>query len=80
LLRQHQRDGFQLHDRACQWLENGLAEAMTRTDLERARASQRRRNTYLASPLGEAGYIAGRVRDLTRQYLERRRWVGIVRS
>lgn len=76
LLHQHREDAFRLHDRACRWLEEALAEAMTPAELERARARQRRRNAYLRSPLGEAGYIVGRVRDLTRRYLERRRWIG----
>jgi hypothetical protein len=76
LLHEHDRDSFTLHALALRWLDEALAEAMSPADLARARARQQRRNVYLASPLGEAGYIAGRVGDLTRRYLERRRWIG----
>lgn len=78
LLREHRSGDFELHALAQRLLDQQLGE-LAPDDLEASRRRQRRRCAFLASPAGEFAYILGRCRDLTRAYLERRRWIGSYR-
>lgn len=75
LLREHRSGDFELHALAQRLLDQQLQE-FAADDLETMRQRQRRRCAFLASPAGELAYILGRCHDLTRAYLERRRWIG----